>query len=111
MKNKIITNTERIGRAHRGLKKSAAYKSKSNYRIVHSSTAEREKGLVQVSDDNALEGWIAEAITANPKVVEDFKSGKETAAMFLVGQVMKKSQGKANPGMVQDLVRKKLKTG
>ena len=68
-----------------------------------------EKGLAQVSDTSALDGWIAEVLAANPKVVDDFKSGKETAAMFLVGQVMKKSQGKANPGMVQDLVRKKLK--
>ena len=69
----------------------------------------REKGLVQVSDDSALEGWIAEAIKNNPKVVEDFKSGKESAAMFLVGQVMRKSQGKANPGKVQELMRKRLK--
>ena len=69
----------------------------------------REKGLVQVSDDSALEGWIVEAINSNPKVVEDFKSGKESAAMFLVGQVMRKSQGKANPGKVQDLMRKRLK--
>ncbi len=69
----------------------------------------KEKGLEQVSDDSALERWIAEAITGNPKVVGDFKSGKETAAMFLVGQVMKKSQGKANPGKVRELMLKKLK--
>jgi aspartyl-tRNA(Asn)/glutamyl-tRNA(Gln) amidotransferase subunit B len=67
-----------------------------------------EKGLAQVSDDSALEGWVLETFSANPKVVEDFLSGKDTAAMFLVGQVMKKSQGKANPGKVQELVRKKL---
>lgn len=67
-----------------------------------------QKGLRQVSDDSALQGWIAEAIEANPKVVQDFKSGKETAAMFLVGQVMKKSQGKANPGKVQTLMREAL---
>jgi aspartyl-tRNA(Asn)/glutamyl-tRNA(Gln) amidotransferase subunit B len=69
-----------------------------------------EKGLKQVSDDSALEAWIAEVLTANPKVVQDFKSGKDSAAMFLVGQVMRKSQGKANPGKVQDLVRQKLKS-
>ena len=68
-----------------------------------------KKGLRQVSDIGALDGWINEVITTNPKVVQDFKSGKETAAMFLVGQVMKKSQGKANPGLVGDLMRKKLK--
>jgi aspartyl-tRNA(Asn)/glutamyl-tRNA(Gln) amidotransferase subunit B len=67
-----------------------------------------EKGLAQVSDDSALEGWILETFNANPKVVDDFLSGKESAAMFLVGQVMRKSQGKANPGKVQELVRKKL---
>ncbi len=69
----------------------------------------KEKGLTQVSDTGALEGWIVEVIAANPKVVEDFKSGKESAVMFLVGQVMKKSQGKANPGMLGELIKKKLK--
>jgi aspartyl-tRNA(Asn)/glutamyl-tRNA(Gln) amidotransferase subunit B len=69
----------------------------------------KEKGLMQVSDDSALEAWILEAIQANPKVVDDFKSGKDSAAMFLVGQAMKKSQGKANPAKVQELMRKKLK--
>ena len=68
----------------------------------------KENGLVQVSDASSLEGWIQEVIQANPKVVQDYKSGKESAAMFLVGQVMRKSQGKANPGKVQDLMRKKL---
>ena len=69
----------------------------------------KEKGLAQVSDEGALDAWIAEAIQAHPKVVSDFKSGKETAAMFLVGQVMKKSRGTANPGKVQELMKKKLK--
>lgn len=67
-----------------------------------------EKGLAQVSDDSALRQWIREVCDENPKVVQDFKSGKETAAMFLVGQVMRKSKGKANPGKVQDLVRQIL---
>ena len=69
----------------------------------------KEKGLAQVSDEGALETWVLEVIQANPKVAQDFRSGKETAAMFLVGQVMKKSQGKANPGKVRELVIKKLK--
>jgi aspartyl-tRNA(Asn)/glutamyl-tRNA(Gln) amidotransferase subunit B len=69
----------------------------------------KEKGLEQVSDDSALLGWIDAVIAANAKVVADFKSGKESAAMFLVGQVMKKSQGKANPGKARELVIKKLK--
>ncbi|HTL69776.1 MAG TPA: Asp-tRNA(Asn)/Glu-tRNA(Gln) amidotransferase subunit GatB [Candidatus Eisenbacteria bacterium] len=68
----------------------------------------KEKGLEQVSDDSALEGWIAEAIAGNPKVVAEFKGGKDGAVMFLVGQVMKKSGGKANPGKVQEMMRKTL---
>ncbi len=68
----------------------------------------REKGLSQVSDDSALLDWIREVIEANSKVVDDVKGGKDTAVMFLVGQVMRKSQGKANPGKVQELIRKKL---
>jgi len=69
----------------------------------------KEEGWEQVSDDKSLVQWIADAIKDNPKVVEDFRSGKETAAMFLVGQVMKKSQSKANPGKVKDLLLAKLK--
>ena len=68
-----------------------------------------EQGVSQVSDDSALTEWINEVIIANSKVVEDFKSGKETAAMFLIGQVMKKSQGKANPGKVRELMIRRLK--
>lgn len=71
-------------------------------------TLMKEKGLEQVSDDSQLTQWIKEAIDANPKVVADFKSGKESSAMFLVGQVMKKSQGKANPAKVQEMMRKAL---
>jgi aspartyl-tRNA(Asn)/glutamyl-tRNA(Gln) amidotransferase subunit B len=68
-------------------------------------------GLEQVSDDGKLEVWVLESIQANPKVVQDFKSGKESAAMFLIGQVMKKSQGKANPGKVKELMSRKLQGG
>ncbi len=68
----------------------------------------KEKGLEQVSDDTQLMQWISEVIQANPKVVADFKSGKEAAAMFLVGQAMKKSQGKANPIKVKELMILKL---
>ena len=69
----------------------------------------KEKGLEQVSDDSALERWITDVLSENPKVVAEFKAGKESSAMFLVGQVMKKSQGKANPAKVQSMVRRKLK--
>ncbi len=69
----------------------------------------RAKGIEQVSDDSALESWVSEAIKAHPNVVQDFKAGKDSAAMFFVGQVMKQSKGKANPAKVQEIVRKKLK--
>jgi aspartyl-tRNA(Asn)/glutamyl-tRNA(Gln) amidotransferase subunit B len=68
----------------------------------------KREGLAQVSDDSALTLWITEVIQANPKVVAEIKSGKDTAAMFLVGQVMKKSQGKANPIKVKELMAQKL---
>ncbi len=65
-------------------------------------------GLIQVSDDSQIEEWVQMAITDNPKVVTDFKSGKESSAMFLVGQVMRQSGGKANPNKVQEILKKKL---
>ncbi len=68
----------------------------------------KSKGLEQVSDESSLATWVEEVVRENPKVVSDVKSGKDTAVMFLVGQVMRKSKGKANPGMVQELMRKRL---
>ena len=68
----------------------------------------RERGLAQVSETSALEALVREAVAGNPKSVTDFKAGREAALKFLVGQVMKASRGKANPQMVQDLLRKQL---
>lgn len=67
-----------------------------------------EKGLVQISDTGELEKIIEAVILNNEKVVSDFKSGKKTAIGFLVGQVMKQTKGKANPGVVNQLLEKKL---
>jgi aspartyl-tRNA(Asn)/glutamyl-tRNA(Gln) amidotransferase subunit B len=69
----------------------------------------REKGLAQVSDTAALEKLCDEVIAANPGPVADFKAGKIAALNFLKGQVMKLSKGKANPGLVGELLEKKLK--
>ena len=69
-----------------------------------------EKGLVQVSDESALEGVIDEVMTANPKEVEGYRAGKEKLLGFFVGQVMKRSGGKANPGKLNELLKKKLQT-
>jgi aspartyl-tRNA(Asn)/glutamyl-tRNA(Gln) amidotransferase subunit B len=68
----------------------------------------REKGLVQVSDESALAGIIDQVMTANPKEVEGFRAGKEKLFGFFVGQVMKASQGKANPAKVNELLKRKL---
>lgn len=68
----------------------------------------KEKDLIQISDTSALEVIIEEVVKANPKIVVDFKSGKVNVLMFLVGQVMKKSSGKANPKVVQDMLKRRL---
>ncbi len=66
------------------------------------------QGLKQVTDSAAIEALIDEVLTANSKSVEEFRSGKEKAFNALVGQVMKASKGKASPGQVNALLRKKL---
>ncbi|MBM3244186.1 MAG: Asp-tRNA(Asn)/Glu-tRNA(Gln) amidotransferase subunit GatB [Candidatus Omnitrophica bacterium] len=68
----------------------------------------REKNLFQISDESSLEKLADEVIKGNPGPVQDFKSGKTNAIMFLVGQLMKKSGGKANPKVVQDVLRRRL---
>ena len=68
----------------------------------------KERGLAQVSVDSAIEGFVQAAIDANPKVVADFLGGKKAALQFLVGQVMKASRGKANPGLAAQAIQKKL---
>jgi len=68
----------------------------------------KEQGLVQVSDTGAIETIITEVIKANPGQAADYKSGKDKLFGFFVGQVMKASKGKANPDMVNQLLKKKL---
>ena len=67
-----------------------------------------EKGLKQITDSSAIEKIVAEVLQANPSQVEEFKGGKEKVLGFLVGQVMKASKGKANPGMVNKLLKEKM---
>lgn len=67
-----------------------------------------EKGLIQVSDEGALDKIIGDVLAKNPTQVTQFKEGKQQVLGFLVGQVMKASGGKANPGKVNDLLKKKL---
>lgn len=71
-------------------------------------TIVKEQGLVQISDTGALEAMVDEAIAENPKAVADFKSGNKKAMGAMIGQIMKKSHGKANPRMVSGILIKKL---
>ncbi len=67
-----------------------------------------EKGLKQVSDSGAIEAIVDAVIAANPDPVAEYQAGKEKLMGFFVGQVMKASQGKVNPGMANQLLKKKL---
>ena len=67
-----------------------------------------EKGLDQISDEKELEIIIADAVSQNAKVVEDYKSGKENAFQYLIGQIMAKTRGKANPQLVDKLLKQFL---
>ncbi len=67
-----------------------------------------EKGLKQISDSGAIEAIVAQIIADNPGQVEQFKSGNEKILGWFVGQVMKASQGKANPSLVNQVLRDKL---
>jgi aspartyl-tRNA(Asn)/glutamyl-tRNA(Gln) amidotransferase subunit B len=68
----------------------------------------QEKGLIQVSDEGALDKIIGDVLAKNPTQVAQFKEGKQQVLGFLVGQVMKASGGKANPGKVNELLKKRL---
>ncbi len=68
---------------------------------------ERE-GLRQISDTGVLENIVDEVIAANPKQVEQYRSGKTAVIGFLVGQVMKASRGQANPATVNEMLKTKL---
>jgi aspartyl-tRNA(Asn)/glutamyl-tRNA(Gln) amidotransferase subunit B len=67
-----------------------------------------KRGLKQISDSGAVEAAVDQVMAANPKLVDDFRAGKEKAFNALVGQVMKATQGKANPAQVNAILRAKL---
>jgi aspartyl-tRNA(Asn)/glutamyl-tRNA(Gln) amidotransferase subunit B len=69
----------------------------------------KEKGWVQILDEGEIERAIENAIETNPKQAQDYRKGKEKLFGFFVGEVMKQTQGKANPKLVNELLRKKLK--
>ena len=68
-----------------------------------------EKGLTQISDTRQLEETVASVINSNAQAVADYKAGKKQSLKFLIGQVMRKTGGRANPGLVNELLEKKLK--
>jgi aspartyl-tRNA(Asn)/glutamyl-tRNA(Gln) amidotransferase subunit B len=67
-----------------------------------------EKGWVQISDEGAIKTAVVDVLTANPAIVEELKSGKDKVLGFLVGQVMKATKGKANPQLVNQLIREEV---
>ena len=66
------------------------------------------EGLKQVTDDKEIESMIDKVIESNPEQLEQYRSGKDRLFGFFVGQVMKASQGKANPKQVNDILKSKL---
>ncbi len=70
-----------------------------------------QKGLTQISDVSQLEGVVDQVLRMNEKAVTDFKAGKEQSLKFLVGQVMKETKGRANPQLVNEVLKQKLEVG
>ena len=68
-----------------------------------------EKGLTQISDAQEIDGIVSRVIATNTQAVSDFKKGKEQALTFLVGQVMRETKGRANPSLVNKLLKESLK--
>jgi len=71
----------------------------------------KERGLSQISDTEAIKAEVITVINSNKQAVADYKAGKEQALKFLVGQVMKATKGRANPKLVNEVLKEKLKEG
>ena len=71
-------------------------------------TLVKKLGLEQVSDAGELGRLVDEVLAANPQSIADFKAGKTKALGFLVGQIMKATHGKANPGMINKMLTEKM---
>jgi aspartyl-tRNA(Asn)/glutamyl-tRNA(Gln) amidotransferase subunit B len=82
-------------------------KESANKKVSPKELVEK-KGLKQISNEGELHSIITEVLSNNERSVSDYKAGKDNAIMFLVGQVMKQTKGKANPGMVNKILREKL---
>ncbi|MBU4554060.1 MAG: Asp-tRNA(Asn)/Glu-tRNA(Gln) amidotransferase GatCAB subunit B, partial [Candidatus Desulforudis sp.] len=69
----------------------------------------KEKGLEQISDEVSINAVIEQVIASHPGPVADYRAGKDRALGFLVGQIMKDTRGKANPGLVNELLKNRLR--
>ncbi len=74
----------------------------------HASDVIEDKGLSQISDEGELRAVVNKIMESNAKSVADFKEGKQQALMFIIGQVMKATRGRANPAMVKDILMEEL---
>ncbi len=100
----LIDNKTLSGKMAKGVFEEMFDTGQSPGRIV------KEKGLLQMTDSTEISGAVAQALENNPDAVSDFLSGKEQALTFLVGQVMKATRGRANPAMVNSLLREQLQS-
>jgi aspartyl-tRNA(Asn)/glutamyl-tRNA(Gln) amidotransferase subunit B len=116
-----LTNQGRLSAYHAAYELVKANKlSSSNAKLLLTkvlTTAEQIKdveafakqhNLIQESDEGAITKIVDAVLAENPKAAEDVKNGEMKAIGFLVGQVMKQSQGRANPQLAQELIRKQL---
>jgi len=71
-------------------------------------TIVEKEGLVQVSDENVIRQWVEEVLKNNQKFVDEYRAGRTKLLGFFVGEIMKKSQGKANPATIHEILKKKL---
>ena len=67
-----------------------------------------EKGLSQINDTESIQNIVSETLLENPSAVDDYLSGKDSAVRFLVGQIMKKTKGQANPQVASEMVTTEL---
>lgn len=101
----LVDNATISGKMAKGLLRECIEKRLSPKEIV------KQKGLKQISGESELDDVIQKVIEENTKSVNDYKNGKTNAVMFLVGQVMRHTKGKANPEIVNKLLKKRLDAG
>jgi len=101
-----LINLEKEGSISNLVAKSVLNESIANG--IPASKIIRDKNLFQISDVKSLEAQVDEVIKENSKSVQDYKDGRANAIMFLVGQVMKKTQGRANPKVVNEILKRRI---